>query len=48
MGLQGELGEARAAQEKATREAEEARGLWESEVKSRSKLGMKVRSYPWD
>ena len=30
------------ALDRAVREAEESRGLWEMEVKSRSKLGMKV------
>lgn len=42
MGLQGELDQAKVALDRAVREAEEARGLWEMEVKSRSKLGMKV------
>ena len=48
--LQGELAETRADLEKAerseaqaTREAGEARRLWENEVTSRSKLGTKVR-----
>ena len=41
-GLQLELSESRNAQSQAERVAEEARGLWEAEVKSRSKLGLKV------
>ena len=37
-----ELEKTKVALERAEREAEEARGLWETEVKSRSKLGMRV------
>ena len=43
MELQSELEETKSAHSKAAREAEEARGLWETEVKSRSKLGIKVQ-----
>ena len=37
-----ELEQLTAAHSKAVAESEEARGLWENEVKSKSKLGMKV------
>lgn len=40
--VQEELEKTKTALERAEREAEEARGLWETEVKSHSKLGMRV------
>ena len=40
--MQEELEKTKTALERAEREAEEARRLWETEVKSRSKLGMRV------
>jgi chromosome segregation ATPase len=40
--LDDQLKETKAAHSLAVQEAEEARGLWETEVKSRSKLGMKL------
>ena len=40
--VQEELEKTKTALERAEREAEEARGLSETEVKSRSKLGMRV------
>ena len=37
--------EALAAKTLANHEAEDSRGLWESEVKARSKLGLRVSSH---
>ena len=40
--MSAQLETSRLTEQRATRQAEEVRGLWETEVRSRSKLGLKM------